>query len=527
MALNAKSLTAIKLIALSASLVYLAYEFTFHAHLVDLLGTNPSRQDIEYAEQVGRLLTGIALALLLVPLAINWFSRQWFAQSFVAVGVLAAVITILLSWGSIAFSRASIEAVVERLTESRTPEERRQAVLSLFIASHLHSRREGDVTLTLNGKDAPAYLKKTVPGRLVLAALPFLLSNVGDLEERTKQQMRAILADDLEKELGKPETLYNEVFVQGVRSLTRAFETYHEATQAYRSQMLSAEKDAYRDWEEYTDELRRNRISATSASRSPPIRRTIAETLRRRDPSLPPNWVPDSAEDFRVLRVERLQKAYEGALQKLGLSDRAQVPPPQTFESFIQHPYVRKQWCDGLPRLEAKLRERLCQFGPREGSSEALFPLFKMELLAPLVDEKLDELVARYDSPAAAYAKGGKFEKDGYNAAKTAIVIPVALVFSLLGGLAHVGKCMILGASFLSLWLIRLLAPGVLVIATFVAVVAQPAPMADDSFVAAMRQAIQVKYGHHAVVLADSSMKLERAVYPVGKALPMTLSPPP
>jgi len=224
----------------------------------------------------------------------------------------------LLTWGCIALSKTCIELFVETLSQSRTADERRQAVLSFFIVSHLHARHDGEVLLTLNGRDAPSYLRETVPGRLVLAALPFLLSNVDDLEHRTRQQMRAILSNDLEGEFGTPEKVYNEVYVKGMQSLARGYEAYREATQTYRTHMLRAERDAFADWEKYTDELARNRLTPYTASRSPAVRRKVAETLRQRDPSLPANWVPDSAEDFRVLRTGKLQKAYSDALTKLG-----------------------------------------------------------------------------------------------------------------------------------------------------------------------------------------------------------------
>jgi len=168
----------------------------------------------------------------------------------------------------------------------------------------------------------------------------------------------------------------------------------------------------------------------------------------------------------------------------------------------------------------------LCRFGPREGTSEAVFPEFRDEVFKPLVEERVQELLSRYGSPAADYANGGKFEREGYSAAKTAVVIPIALMFSLLGGVAHIIKCTVILASFASSWLMRILAPCAVAL-TFAVLLARPVQLAGDGFVEAMRHAMQSKYGVVAVALADGAMKLEQAVYPVAKALPWKVLPKP
>lgn len=516
--MNARHLFAIRLITLSASLIYLVCELAFHVHLVDLLSTHPPKQDIEQVEQAGRLLTGIAAALLVVPLIIMIVLRQTLERRAIPLALLTIIVTIGGTWASIAVARTGIEWIAEKLTERRTADQRRQAVLSLFIVSHLHARQDDGAALTVNGKDVPAYLKETVPGRFVLAALPFLLSNVGDLEERTRQQMRAILASDLEKEVGTPEKAYNEVYVKSMQGLTQAYEAYREATSTYSKRIKESERDAFSDWEDYTSELARNRLTPFAVSRSAAIRNKVAETLRRKDPALPANWVPESAEDFRVVRTGRLQKAYAAALGQMGFSK--DTPPINTFEQFLAHPHIDKQWCAEFANLKAELKDSLCKFKPREGSSEAVFPAFRDEVFKPVVERKLNELAARYGSPAADYAEGGKLGKEGYEAARIAVVIPIALLFSLLGGVAHVVKCTIIVTSFFKSLLLRLLLPGGLALALGT-LMAQPAPLADDGFVAAMRQSIRERYGEFALLTGNSAMNLEKAVYPVGKAIPI------
>jgi len=522
MTLARRTILIIDLAALCASLIYLTLEVAFHAQLVDLLGIYPSQTQIHDAEHVGRLLTGLAFTLFLLPIVLKRLvpllheSRVVFAASTAAATVLVASL-------SVAGAKVGIEAFVERLTTSRTAVERRQAVLSLFIVSHLHKQQDGQPALALNGRDAPTYLRETVAGRLVLATLPFLLSNVGDLERRTREQVRAILADDLGDKLGSPTKLYNEVYVKGMGSLASAFQAYHDTTAAFNTQMLRVERDAFSDWENYTDELARNRLAPATASRSPAVRQKVSEVLRRRDPSLPPNWVPTSAEDFRVQRAARVQKAYEDALGRIGFRDPSRPPRIETFQQFISHADIRSRWCVSLQGLEAQLRDNVCSFGPREGSSDELFPAFEKAVFAPIVERKLDELVSRYNSPAAAYAEGGRLARDGYDAAKTAVVIPVALFFSLAGGLLHGVKCTwLLGVLSLSSWLARFAVPVTVASGLAFVTMVRPVPLADDPFTAAMRRAMHEKYGEVVLGLADSAMKWEPVVYPVGKSIPLS-----
>jgi hypothetical protein len=166
-------------VMLAATVAYLLTEVAFASYLVEFLGVAPSKDEILALERWGRTLTGVALALILIPFVIPALpvigQAPWLAPAVGTAGVLAL---------SIAVAQVGIDRLVQSLTDQTPAAERRMALIVNAGIGRIHAREDGQPALLVNQAFLPDALRDTVPGRFLLASLPFLLARAEAIDQR-------------------------------------------------------------------------------------------------------------------------------------------------------------------------------------------------------------------------------------------------------------------------------------------------------------------------------------------------------
>lgn len=514
-----------RLVLLAATLAYLVTEVAFTSYLVEFLGTAPTKDEILQVEQVGRTLTGVALALVLVPLLAGRAG-----PSRVRQGLAAAAVTV----AAVGLAHLAIDALVQGLTARTTPAERRAAVLVTTGVDRIHALREGVPALPVEGLHLPGALRASVEGRVALAALPFLLAHADSIETRLEEVLARLAEEDVRAALPGAEALYNRLMVPLTRDyLAGLYGAYGRAANQARTARHASIRQADEAWVRYLRMIAPFRVPPDVVAGNDRYRRLASRELRKSVPQAPEGWVPVRREDFDELFGRDIQSAYRDAIDRTGLS-RAAFPALDDYgrdvtpETFLAHPHVRSLWAERVKREldHASLRTRVLAFGPAIGASAEVFPRFEREVHSPVVHAELDASLARLRASAAAFAMDGAHGRDGYDAMKVLVVIPVALVFSMAGALTHTLKVAWHALRLtplptpLSLLAVAGLA-GLLVAGGFV-----PRDQAAlrRTEVAALLHGLERVTSGPIATLAGFTMNVQARLYPIGRALRAPLS---
>ena len=100
------------------------------------------------------------------------------------------------------------------------------------------------------------------------------------------------------------------------------------------------------------------------------------------------------------------------------------------FESFLKLPPVQRQWRDAM-QVEFDDFEVAYVYDAVE---------IRNRVYMPLLGRRVDVELAKLAAPAQDYADSGRWEDIGRRAREGLIVPPLALTFSLIGGVTHIGK---------------------------------------------------------------------------------------
>jgi hypothetical protein len=213
------------------------------------------------------------------------------------------------------------------------------------------------------------------------------------------------------------------------------YQAYRRAAIDYRNAMSPEEIRRVQDekWNEYLE------LTARWRSRDgrvvPAARVQVVERARGKLPSLPRNWNPDDRLTFvQAVAEQVVQKSratWEAAMVKqFGTRDM-----PTNLEAAAL--FARAE-------VQRKLRDELA-IPP---AAQVVRPLpYTLDLAVvtqrvyrPLLADAVRETIAFHYLPETAYASGGSEEQLGTDSVQRVVVPPVALLFSLTGGLAHVFK---------------------------------------------------------------------------------------
>ena len=414
------------LILIVLTIIYLCFELGFNARLLDVVGGDVKPHDVEGVEFYGRSLSGIAAAL--VVLQLMWRRRlknngsgpSWKKIIFCCVATAAVVFGIL-------------KTTVTVLVETRDAQFRRLAFNTTLMQRSLVGG-----SLQLQGLvDDPTLFAKP-EGKAFLALFPFLAVSVGHLDERMEPAKEQLINFNVRKIAGGAAGYYDK-YQKAIGEVHEKWKLYSgiipDDDAGLRQQQESA-------WSDYRQSLSRHGWQPESV----PARRraAVVNNVRKKVP-VSANWHPADQLSFRAA----VKRRYASEAANKGLNIKGErIPPGLSFPAFVARPGIQavlRDGPDGGDGSEASKGLRLPKGAVVQDAyaSPAEFSRLFDQFAARQTAEKLVE----YRASRSDFEVGGKYFAEGKEAARAAIVPPVALFFSLLGAIGHFSKLLYLIAT--------------------------------------------------------------------------------
>lgn len=405
------------------TLAYLLLECAFNARLLDVAGGQSDSHAIEEVEFWGRTISGLAVALafcgtVLLPW-LHWrragWRKYWGFSVLVALPIVAGVLH-AEKW------------LIDTLVQQSTAHERRVAAL-LSIASH--QLRKGEVHI--QGIDLSPEVLASPEGKTFVALFSPLVAQLPDAEAIILRELDSLVRQSVSQRMGEPDEVFRSKFRQSLDVLAEKYEKYaREVAIPYRQRMMNIPKEAESAWQDYVRQLQRSRTtpSAVPERHHDQVRRSV----RSHGIPVPDNWHPaDKGTFIQVFQIKAQKKLTERTREALVTMDSLAAKLPlggiSNFDQFLAHPAVQRQWHDAL---QAPAKAVL-----KNGMEVAYFKQYTFE---PWYEHLVAQQKQILLSVSATFGEGGKHEELGRDAMRGVIVPPLALLFSLLGGIVHLCK---------------------------------------------------------------------------------------
>ena len=402
--------------------VYLCLELGFNARLLDALGGHVTTSDVHGLETWGRWLSGAAIALLLLQLAIH--VRPSMPMSARGAGAYW-VLTAALCGASASAVFFSLERLTEHLVQASSGEFRRSALTASLAKAALI-----DGTTRLGDLGGGEMLADQPEGKAFLALFPLFAGSMDSLEQAFGPDKKPQLQRMIEGGIGGPSVFYAHYreAIQQVHARWRRYDAVDPAALETRlERTIAAEQD--KAWTLYLRNLGRRGWSPHTVPYAAQER--VRRQLRSRVP-VAADWDLGDEDGFRAAVAQKVRKKAGRRLERRAAGT---VAPGLGWEAFLAQPAVQREL-----RRQLKLPAGVV-LQPHYATGAQ----FQRAVFDPLVRARLSERWQAYDASAVQLADGGRFADEGRDAARAVIVPPLALFCSLLGALMHMTKlaCML------------------------------------------------------------------------------------
>lgn len=394
------------LLMLAVTAAYLAIELPFATALVDIFGLAPTLDEIHRMETTGRVVSGLALALVVWGMKVpKWHEeRPWLGVAFM-MALTGAICVVAMSLAQ----RALIDTIVDK----STPEARQMAVRALVVREHMNNGLRGAnpseaALMGLNGYMAwadPNSLSRLADPDAAIARYAF--ATVPDLEKFSRDVYRPL-----------------------VDAMREAFPEYQKGVKSWQEARDRAPQMVEQSWQSYQRDLRKRGVRQFT----PDIARQIRSHLAKKSIYVAHDWHPADRAGFDVAAWKSHMSVpnarFDGAVNRM-LGNGDPVPKNLTrFEDFWTSDAIQG-------RIKAKLQvPNLKERIPLAYSNDAI----KTSVL-PLLRKDAVETTRRatLGSPAS-FRDGGTSEIVGRDAVRVVVGPLLALAFSALGALVHLVK---------------------------------------------------------------------------------------
>lgn len=418
MSLSPRLFSSLLLLALTVA--YLLTELAFSSRLLDAAGGITDLQDLKQLERWGRALSGIALGLVLWAL----LPHRTLVQTILGLIVSMAVAVPVMFQVQ--------DKLVRSFVDDMDAGQRRDAVI---LATAIGEAVSGH--LVIDGIALPDGAWQSPAGKAFAALFPILSAHspVSDKVEVLRPSVRRALTscDDGHTCLGDPVSFERRWRVE-VRKVKDSYERYADGSAKFSEAVAQGRARADQEWNRYVVELRREARGRSPSQIPSRYWPKIREKVRARGAEIPNNWRPDDRATFVRPIIAKARREAEtqfnaAVVKELGVT----IAPGLSFERFSAHPAVQK-------RIVAALGFDLGYEVPLSEDSTIIRLKIYEVLLTRLIDDQIDSL----RNSAEEFGPGGRFEQRGEEAAERLIVPPLALLFSLIGGLTHLTKSLYL-----------------------------------------------------------------------------------
>ncbi len=395
------------------TLVYLVFELSFNARLLDVVGSAAKLQDIHRIENYGRTLSGVAVALFVL----QWFLTRKANAQLRFANFLRIAFVCVLSGGLTFFA---LKVLVDTLVEQRSPEFRRASLNIAILQQALADGRAELVRLS----DEPAVFSSP-QGKAFLALFPAMAIAVHELDKKILDAKWALVKRSVESRLGGSAAYYDQ-YVEAVRQVHEKYKRYSQAPTSSDADSMAQQRHE-KAWGDYLAEL--GAKGWTPSTVPDAYRDAVRKRVRKRVP-VPADWDLADEDTFRAA-VER--KVRQSVTAEVKFNGR-KIPTGLDWNGFFMHPAIQAELRSALQLPSGVGVQPLYASGAK----------FEKELYQAAVHRLAKIELDRLSDPAQTYADGGANADRGLDATKSVLIPPLALLFSLIGAIGHLGKLLYL-----------------------------------------------------------------------------------
>lgn len=398
--------------------IYLMFEVAFAARLLDVVGSTTDLDTIEQIERAGRIISGIALTLVVWTAAVlPWQRRIPLDAPFRRTKSLA---TLALSAAACCIVSFVVqETILDRISQGSSPAQRQAASTLTLVSASVQNERA-----VLDGIDFEAVDRGSPEAKTFLALLPALALSVDRLEERTADAIDQLLERQAQRALGPPGEMFTEAYYPTMNALKAAYnDAYLDAAARHREAIAWIPDEQRRLYREYRNGL--GRWTPTTLPRSRHDR--VRSKLRAEGVPVPYNWrLTDKQGFFDAVEREIRQRADPPYNQAMQQAFGHALPDDLRPSTFFAAAGVQARWHEelGMPASIALAPDL---------SPES----FKTQVYDAWVRQIVAERKPLYLAGVEQFKEDGAHYADGIEAIRVAYVPLVAFGFSILGALVH------------------------------------------------------------------------------------------
>lgn len=392
---------------------YLTVEIPFSVRLVEVMGGNPSPDDVDRLEGFGRVLTGVAAAIWLVG---SFVLPRLHARGFGFF--LSLVLSAAIGSASVYGTYLVLDAVAHETGRGSAGTERKEAFIAGMARRQLAERGLGDVTPTASND-----------WNTFVAVMPEIAGSSA-LVAATGMSPERLAEEEAARSVGSVEAMRKEVFGAGFAAIRRSYERYEEGSREYLEARSGLKAQADKAYDQLTAEVIRKygRLPRQGWDNA-----SIVREVRKRGIDVDQWWVVSDRRGFTgpymKAVAKRIEDKYRRAVES-ALGEGAALKPGLGFDAFASHPGVQKQ-----------IRARL----GLPASGPAIVPSmsaesFRAEVHQPKLDDARRNLLRAVAAPAKAFENGGEFAFLGTDAVKASRLPAMAILLSIAGAALHIFK---------------------------------------------------------------------------------------
>ncbi len=169
---------------------YLCFELAFNARLLDVVGGSATTAQLHEIERYGRSLSGIAVALVLLQVLLEWRSRSANGSPRGIAIVFWCLLVGVLTYGL-------LQLLVDLLVEDSAPELRRAGQNIVLVQRALVS---GDVHLDGLIDDPGLFARPE--GKAFLALFPLMAMSVDRLDDKIRDAKQTLIERAVDEQFG-------------------------------------------------------------------------------------------------------------------------------------------------------------------------------------------------------------------------------------------------------------------------------------------------------------------------------------
>lgn len=464
------------LLLLALTALYLLFELSFNARLLDVVGGAATTSEIDSIERYGRTLTGIAVTLFVFQALVKLFnSRQKDPKSggsiivtitglilflayyatpnawgYPAKAISASMIAgltlfltvrigkqglnissrvgpmVLVSIISVGCVYSSIENLVDHLVEKSSASFRHASLNIILIQKALV-----DKTVKIDGLTDGDALFSQPEGKAFLALFPFMAISVDRLDEKISEAKHQLITQSVESRVGGANGLYN-LYRDSLLATKKKWDAYNKAS----SNLPNVAQIQDREWNNYLAELRKH---GWTPSTVPYHYHDRVLNKVRRKVNVPRDWDLADEYTFKSSVAAAANKRMGTAPTSTKVGD-VMVPLGLSFPDFFRHPAIQSQIREALSSPKGLMVD--VDYSTADD--------FKKRFYTPYVNDLVGKAEKKYRATVSDFADNGPYSDVGKEMARAAIVPVIALFFSLIGAVSHLCKTAYLSLSFLT-----------------------------------------------------------------------------